>query len=498
MKFLKLLLVIFLLTICLGLVAVFFQNTIISHMTKTDKSEFLNARYSINTNELLFDDFVVNGKKLGKGKAKVGIERTGTFGLIPKIKLSEMKLENLDLNTVYTAPNALIDGFMEKIDSSENKGETEKKTTEEYIAESTKEIGILNARIDDFLNNKVKTEVEKTNKIKEDYNVLTNLKSKIEKASELNREAAPLIKMINDEKEKLEYTVSDIEANKSIMLTDIAEELTKLENIVSLNDVQNINSYIFLDRKKEVVQSLNQTLKIAALINEIKNISIDISDINVNDGKIKISGMNGKNSALRGEIQIDNNSRVDVKGIENGYNLNYVLNDLIISSVMENDKKINTTVTYEKKDILEGKTVNLVSELIFNNNELQSVNKTVLTEEEKILLTEKIKTMETNRYDEIMNVYNSQTAKVDELIAGIYRKKEKLDKVQKELLSLNTLIRPEDIIIPETVSEETEQREQTQEQNTGNAEQNDTAQQNDRQSSQNQMQEILNKITDKK
>ena len=106
--------------------------------------------------------------------------------------------------------------------------------------------------------------------------------------------------------------------------------------------------------------------------------------------------------------------------------------------------------------------------------------------------------METNRYDEIMNVYNSQTAKVDELIAGIYRKKEKLDKVQKELLSLNTLIRPEDIIIPETVSEETEQREQTQEQNTGNAEQNDTAQQNDRQSSQNQMQEILNKITDKK
>ena len=41
-------------------------------------------------------------------------------------------------------------------------------------------------------------------------------------------------------------------------------------------------------------------------------------------------------------------------------------------------------------------------------------------------------------------------------------------------------------------------REQTQEQNTGNAEQNDTAQQNDRQSSQNQMQEILNKITDKK
>ena len=165
---------------------------------------------------------------------------------------------------------------------------------------------------------------------------------------------------------------------------------------------------------------------------------------------------------------------------------------------MENDKKINTTVTYEKKDILEGKTVNLVSELIFNNNELQSVNKTVLTEEEKILLTEKIKTMETNRYDEIMNVYNSQTAKVDELIAGIYRKKEKLDKVQKELLSLNTLIIPEDIIIPETVSEETEQREQTQEQNTGNAEQNDTAQQNDRQSSQNQMQEILNKITDKK
>ena len=63
-------------------------------MTRTDKSEFINSRYSISTNELIFDNFVVNGKNLGKGRAKVGLERTGMFGLVPKIKLSEMKLEN--------------------------------------------------------------------------------------------------------------------------------------------------------------------------------------------------------------------------------------------------------------------------------------------------------------------------------------------------------------------------------------------------------------------
>ena len=110
------------------------------------------------------------------------------------------------------------------------------------------------------------------------------------------------------------------------------------------------------------------------------------------------------------------------------------------------------------------------SELIFENNSLQNINKTSITEEEKILLSEKIKTMETSRYDEIMNNYLIQIAKIDELVSSVYSKKEKLDKVQKELLMLGMIIKPEDIMISTEI------------------------QQNPKE----QMQEILNKITDKK
>ena len=439
MKVLKLLLVVLLLLIFGGLGIVFFQNNIISHMTKTEKSSFINAKYSIKTNEILFDGFIVNGKNLGKGRVTVNLEKSGAFGLIPKIKLKKMKLENLDLNSVYTAPNALIDGFMVKI-TSPIREEKVLKTTEEYLLESTKDIENLNLEIENFINDKIKTNIEKTNKIKEDYKASTNLKSKVENLSELNKEASPLIKSISDEKEKLEYAVSDIEVNKNIILTNMSSELKKLENKLSLNGVQNINSYIFLDKEEEIARSLNNALKIITLIDEIKNLSIEISDIEINKNRVIISKLNEKKSDITGEILLDNNVKVNVKGSETGYNLDSIMNDLSIKAVLEKDKKINATLTYGKKDILEGKIINLISDLVYENNNFQNINKTIFSEEDKKLLTEKIETIESTYYNEIMNQYSIQTSKIDELIEKIYKQKEKLDKIQKDLLVLNKFI----------------------------------------------------------
>ncbi len=439
MKVLKFLLVVLLLLIFCGLGIVFFQNDIISHITKTEKSSFINAKYSMKTNEILFDDFIVNGKNLGKGRVTVNLEKSGAFGLIPKIKLKKMKLESLDLNSIYTAPNTLIDGFMVKI-TSPIREEKVLKTTEEYLLESTKDIENLNLEIENFINDKIKTNIEKTNKIKEDYNASTNLKSKVENLSELNKEASPLIKLISDEKEKLEYAVSDIEVNKNIILTNMSSELKKLENKLSLNGVQNINSYIFLDKEEEIARSLNNALKIITLIDEIKNLSIEISDIEINKNRVIISKLNEKKSDITGEILLDNNVKVNVKGSETGYNLDSIMNDLSIKAILENDKKINATLTYGKKDILEGKIINLISDLVYENNNFQNINKTIFSEEDKKLLTEKIETMESTYYNEIMNQYSIQTSKIDELIEKIYKQKEKLDKIQKDLLVLNKFI----------------------------------------------------------
>ena len=283
------------------------------------------------------------------------------------------------------------------------------------------------------------------------------------------------------------------------MLSNLSEELKKLVNIISLNDISNINSYIFLDKKTEIVQSLNQALKTTELIDEIKNIPINISDITINDGKVKVLGLNGKNTDLTGEILLDNNTVVTLKGTEKGYNLDYNINELTVNSVLEKNKKIKTVITYEKKDILEGKSINLVSELIFENNSLQNINKTSITEEEKILLSEKIKTMETSRYDEIMNNYLIQIAKIDELVSSVYSKKEKLDKVQKELLMLGMIIKPEDIMISTEVQQNQNENSNNdvKKAETGNNRQTENLQQN-KQNPKEQMQEILNKITDKK
>ena len=350
-----------------------------------------------------------------------------------------MKLEILDLNSIYTAPNTLIDGFMVKI-TSPIREEKVLKTTEEYLLESTKDIENLNLEIENFINDKIKTNIEKTNKIKEDYKASTNLKSKVENLSELNKEASPLIKSISDEKEKLEYAVSDIEVNKNIILTNMSSELKKLENKLSLNGVQNINSYIFLDKEEEIARSLNNALKIITLIDEIKNLSIEISDIEINKNRVIISKLNEKKSDITGEILLDNNVKVNVKGSETGYNLDSIMNDLSIKAVLEKDKKINATLTYGKKDILEGKIINLISDLVYENNNFQNINKTIFSEEDKKLLTEKTETIESTYYNEIMNQYSIQTSKIDELIEKIYKQKEKLDKIQKDLLVLNKFI----------------------------------------------------------
>ena len=48
--------------------------------------------------------------------------------------------------------------------------------------------------------------------------------------------------------------------------------------------------------------------------------------------------------------------------------------------------------------------------------------------------------MKSTRYNEIMTQYQEQTKSVENMISGIYEKGNKLDKFQRELLSLNTVI----------------------------------------------------------
>ena len=451
MKILKYLLSLVLIALVMLLFGVMFSSNIVSYMTKSKHSEFENVKFSIRNNEMIFDNFVVNGKSLGKGRATVGVIRTGLFNLVPKLTLSNMKLEDVNLESIYKEKNSQIDTFTEKINSLTAQEKSDK-TTADFIKETTDKVTTLSNNTNNLINSKWKENIEKINVLKKDYVELTDLKSKAQKIVELNNEIKPLIKSINSEKENIEKNISEIELERDIALANVSDNLTKLEKEISLNDfnnnsnnnVQNMNLYIFLDKGKNLETSLNTALKATSLIKEIKDLNIRISDININDGKIVVKGLNGNNSQINGEVLLENNSKALIKGLNNSYEITYN-KDNFTSKTLFAINKISSLIEYSKNDLLEGRIVKLASELILENSNFKNLNHTVLTDEEKTLLTQKIENLRNNNYQQIMSKYEEDNKNIETLIDNVYVQKNKLDKLQRDLLSLGTIITFEQI-----------------------------------------------------
>ena len=446
MKILKYLLSLILIALVMMLFGVMFSSNIVTYMTKSKNSEFENVKFSVRNSEMTFDNFVVNGKSLGKGRATVGIVQSGLFNLVPKLTLSNLKLDDVNLESIYKEKNSQIDTFTEKINSLTSQEKSDK-TTADFIKETTDKVTTLSNNTNNLINSKWKENIEKINVLKKDYVGLTDLKSKAQKIVELNNEIKPLIKSINSEKENIEKNISEIELERDIALANVSDNLTKLEKEISLNDfnnnsnnnVQNMNLYIFLDKGKNLETSLNTALKATSLIKEIKDLNIRISDININDGKIVAKGLNGNISQVNGEVLLDNNSKALIKGQNNGYEITYN-KDNFTSKTLFAINKISSLIEYSKNDLLEGRIVKLASELILENSNFKNLNHTVLTDEEKTLLTQKIENLRNNNYQQIMSKYEEDNKNIETLIDNVYVQKNKLDKLQRDLLSLGTII----------------------------------------------------------
>jgi len=136
-------------------------------------------------------------------------------------------------------------------------------------------------------------------------------------------------------------------------------------------------------------------------------------------------------------------SKITVKSLDEGYGIDYNQDKLTIHTSY--NKKIISVIEYVKDSILEGKSIKLVSRLISENNNFQNISETTLSDEEKTLLIEKIKNLEQTRYQEIMTKYDEQTKNIENLIKTVYDRKAGLEQIQRELISLNTMIN-----LPET------------------------------------------------
>ena len=446
MKILKYLLSAVLIVLIVFLFGIMFSSNIVSFMARSKHSKFENVKYSVKNSQMVFDNFVVNGKNLGKGRATVGIIRTGLFKLVPKLTISNLKLEDVNLEGIYKEKDSQIDTFTEKINSLSAQ-EKASKTTADFIKETTDKTTTLTTNTDNLINNKWKQSIEKINTLKKNYAETTDLKSKAQKIVELNNEIKPLVKSINSEKENVEKNISEIELERDIVLANVSDNLTKLEKEISLNDfnnnsnsnIQNMNLYIFLDKGKDLETSLNIALKATALVKEIKDLNIRISDMDINAGKIVAKGLNGNLSQVSGEILLQNNSKALIKGQNNGYEITYN-KDNFTSKTLFAVNKIGLLIEYSKNDLIEGKTVKLSSELVMENNNFKNLNHTVLTNEEKTLLTQKIENLRNNNYQQIMTKYEEDNKNIETLIDTVYAQKDKLDKLQKDLLSLGTIV----------------------------------------------------------
>ena len=453
MKILKYLLSAVLIVLIVFLFGIMFSSNIVSFMARSKHSKFENVKYSVKNSQMVFDNFVVNGKNLGKGRATVGIIRTGLFKLVPKLTISNLKLEDVKLEGIYKEKDSQIDTFTEKINSLSAQ-EKASKTTADFIKETTDKTTTLTTNTDNLINNKWKQSIEKINTLKKNYAETTDLKSKAQKIVELNNEIKPLVKSINSEKENVEKNISEIELERDIVLANVSDNLTKLEKEISLNDfnnnsnsnIQNMNLYIFLDKGKDLETSLNTALKATALVKEIKDLNIRISDMDINEGKIMAKGLNGNLSQVSGEILLQNNSKALIKGQNNGYEITYN-KDNFTSKTLFAVNKIGSLIEYSKNDLIEGRTVKLSSELVMENNNFKNLNHTVLTDEEKTLLTQKIENLRNNNYQQIMTKYEEDNKNIETLIDTVYAQKDKLDKLQKDLLSLGTIITVEQAVI---------------------------------------------------
>ena len=406
-------------------------------MTRTKDTRFENIKYSVEKGTMTFDDLILDKKSFGKGSARVKLEREGFLGLVPQLTLSEVKLENVDMNEIYGIENKQIDSFIGKIDEQYSKTENDL-TLEQYVDNVEKNVDNLNSSINDFTENKISGNISKINQIKQDYSNLSKINEKSIKIAELNKETTNLIKVISKEKLKYEEEIEKIETEKNEVLLKFSQNVENLQKEIELNNVNKLHEYIFLDKGEKLKDAENKSLKLFKFVNEIKKLSFKITDLDINNGEIKITNI--RQNKLNVEATMSENVIVKGEGTLNNYNIEINFDDMKILTKYTIDQEIVSDIIYTKKDLLKEKNVEIKVNLLFKGNNFSIQNKTILTDEEQNninLLNEEI---ENDGYNEKLNEYKIQNEKIDGFINTLKENLMKLDKVQNDILKIDVII----------------------------------------------------------
>ena len=443
MKFLKFLLitVIALLVLFIGMVV--FSNKIITELTKSKDSEFENLKFSIATREVKFDNYVLNGENLGKGTGKINVKKTLENGILTrKIYFSNLTLEDVDMDAINANTDKFIDSYVDSLEIPQIAVEKEQIKTVDFLLDKESKKAQILMDTDGVITSKIIPTVVIIDKLKKEFSEIKEFSSKASKIKEINDTIKPLSKQILDQKKQIQDLVISIGNDRSIMLENTSKDLKELDAELKMNDITNIGNYVFIDKGQEIKENTNKLLKELKIIRSISKLSKqDISEVTINKNQVvaKTNKQKLDNIIINLGKGAESNVQVSIVNAKEVYNISYKNTDLAMEILYKESEKIESEVKYRKANLLSkdgNQEISLDQKLVFDGQKLIKENKTLLTEPQKLEISEKIKTLTETRYNEIVSNYSEQTLKIEEILKSLQAKITELDNLYFNLLKL--------------------------------------------------------------
>ena len=390
-----------------------------------------------------FDNYVLNGENLGKGTGKINVKKTLENGILTrKIYFSNLTLEDVDVDAINANTDKFIDSYVDSLEIPQIAVEKEQIKTVDFLLDKESKKAQILMDTDGVITSKIIPTVVIIDKLKKEFSEIKEFSSKASKIKEINDTIKPLSKQILDQKKQIQDLVISIGNDRSIMLENTSKDLKELDAELKMNDITNIGNYVFIDKGQEIKENTNKLLKELKIIRAISKLSKqDISEVIINKNQIiaKTNKEKLDNIIINLGKGAESNVQVSIVNAKEVYNISYKNTDLAMEILYKESEKIESEVKYRKANLLSkdgNQEISLDQKLVFDGQKLIKENKTLLTEPQKLEISEKIKTLTETRYNEIVSNYSEQTLKIEEILKSLQAKITELDNLYFNLLKL--------------------------------------------------------------
>ena len=439
MKVLRILLLVTLLLVILAIGTLFFSGKIIESKLNTSEVQLENFKFSLKKREVTFDNFVINGSSLGPGRGRLEIKKL--FGNIfdNKVYFSEMKLDNLDFNSVYAAPDKNIDKFIGKIE------EPDKVYSDKKKKKNTNNLVKIEADIKEVLNFDFSTQIDELQKLKNEFSDIKSLDGKIVKLKEISEKSDKIKKDMTDKKKQINAVIDEVDMEDNQTLKIYTDELENLNQSIESSSTDNIKNITFIDKGREVLVDLNSSLKITKIIEGINESNVSIKNLDINGSKLVVKNVGPAFGNSVSAVYSDNEVKYNIN--ENAkmqaYDISINRNNLVLTIIYSSDK-IASKINYTKENLIPNiNSIVINTDLDYRDGVLDITSNSSLTSEQELFIKEGIEKLEQEKLLELSKQYNINNEKIMSILDQLYTKRKDLD---EQILKLKILTTSSNII----------------------------------------------------